>query len=347
MMTNGERTVGSTQANRDVQRRRGSWPGGGIAAAIVICVAGCGAENEADVLVGTQSRLMTDDSGLVTVAITQCAPVSFPGGFGSTSCPVAPGFVLVGGGARVVGEPEPGALLQASRPNGQSWFAQAKDHVHPCAFQLQAASIGLKLQGISQSALQAMVTVTVKNSGTPSHHPSVLLDPPVLDNRVVTTLGGGASVHDLGGQQLLTQSVLNNGNGSIQSWTAASKDHEIAYLDTVDGYIITMPTCPVGLAHGACLSTFSELASSSPFRGGYNPVTLTTNHTDTGLAPFVGVGGQAAYNVGGSAGRLLTAIWPTDVGDGINNTLLVDSKDHDLPEQQASIAISQELFVGL
>jgi hypothetical protein len=153
-------------------RREHGYRSVGITIAILTCVAGCGAFREADEpddVVESQTQLISDPTGLITVSITQCAAVSAPnGGVLAVGCPVDPKFVLVGGGGQVVGEPEPGALLQMSRPNRSSWVVQAKDHVHPGPFQLQAAAIGLQLTGVSQADLASMVTVTRVNSGTPA-----------------------------------------------------------------------------------------------------------------------------------------------------------------------------------
>jgi hypothetical protein len=295
-----------------------SWRGG-IAATILMCVAGCGAineaENEPEKLGESQSLLLTDPTGLITVSINQCGPAGFPGGIGIVSCPVTPGYVLIGGGGGVVGEPVPGALLQASKPLGQAWYVQAKDHVHPSAYQLQAESIGLKLQGISQSALQAMVNVTVTNFGTPSHKPQSFLN---ITNTNLVLLSGGAAVHNLSGQQLLVASQPGfNTDGSTNGWFAISKDHEIPFLDTVDLYTITMPRCPPGFV-GQCLNTRVNEFDSTDGTG-YRPA------TGTATGPVSAVGAGAIYT---SPGRLLTAM---AIGtSGNQSTIQVDSKDHDL-----------------
>jgi hypothetical protein len=344
MTTNRHRRVGDTQPNRSLRREGKSGPAG-IAALALIGVASCGANGEPEAVVGVQRRLLSDDSGYITISIKQCPPVSFPnGGVGTVSCPVDDGFVLVGGGGRVVGEPVPGALLQASKPNGQSWFVQARDHVHPSAYQLQAASIGLMLQNIPYDSLRYLVDVETFNSGTPSHAPRTYnYEAMVPDGTGLTrpspwiVLGGGASVHNLGGKQFLTESVpLLEYSIYASGWGCSSKDHEISYLDTVDCYIIRMQQCPYGA--GTCL--WSKTGAPTDFVSaaqgtGYRPASTTARGAITAI-------GAATYYNG--AGRMLTAIWPGETGLANQSSLMVDSKDHDIPDSSVTFGGAVTLF---
>jgi tetratricopeptide (TPR) repeat protein len=61
----------------------------------------------------------------------------------SASVDVAPGFQLVGGGARV-NWAEPGNLLTASYPGESSWKANAKDHLYSSPANVSVYAIGLK-----------------------------------------------------------------------------------------------------------------------------------------------------------------------------------------------------------
>jgi hypothetical protein len=97
-----------------------------------------------------------------TVQLTQepSGTMQFPSVFAR----VAPGFVLVGGGARVNAEPEVeatgGVLLTASKPDGPTWFARAKAHYeYPLYFgaaEPSTAGITAFAIGISQDFLDGL-----------------------------------------------------------------------------------------------------------------------------------------------------------------------------------------------
>jgi vibriolysin len=275
-------------------------------------------QDRTESVASAHSELLTDPTGTIQVVIRQCAIQSFSGGLHSTSCTVPSDFVMIGGGGQVVGQPVPGALLQASEPAGSSvWYIQAKDHVVGSSYQLQAAVVGLKLAGVSQSALQSLVTIT-QTVATPAGHSTTAFAFPPAGHVV---LGGGALATSPGGQQLLSGTApYPTSTGSVPSaWVASAKDHVVSDIGNVKAFVISIPACPPGF--GACL-TSKVVRATSPSGGGYRSITMSSTSLVTGF------GATADYGAG--AGRLLTAIWPTDLAFGNESTLFVNSKDHQI-----------------
>jgi len=298
----------------------------GIAGMLALtgCSAEVGGDASEEVSRTEQQKLITDPTGTIQIAINTCSAVSFSGGVHSVSCPAPSGFVLIGGGGQVVGQPEPGALLQASYPVGQSWLVRAKDHVHPSGYQLQAAAIGLKLSGVSQSDLQAMVSVTT-DAGTPAGHLNFAQASPPSGNIV---LGGGAQATSAGGQQLLFGSApVLNSQSQVIGWSAASKDHVVSDIGNARSYVISIPACPAGFG-GHCLLSYATHPNSTTGTG-YRPVTTP------GTLVLSGAGAWANHT---GAGRLLTAIMPIDQGFGNNNQVFANSKDHEVLDSGSTTA---------
>ncbi len=128
----------------------------------ILLASGCGLTpdaQEGDVEQAITSDF-TDASGTVTVRIKQCAPT--PPQEITTTCPVDSGFVLIGGGAEILGEGSPGALLTASFPDVglTTWTASSKDQNLFFPHQLSAYSVGLKLAGVSPQTLCSFMKVT-------------------------------------------------------------------------------------------------------------------------------------------------------------------------------------------
>jgi len=126
------------------------WTFGIIINAGILAASGCGVtpdDQESDVAQALTSDFV-DASGTVTVRIKQCTPTASQE-INTTTCPVDSGFVLIGGGAEILGEGSPGALLTASFPDFDltTWTASSKDHHLAFAHRLSAYSVGLKLRG--------------------------------------------------------------------------------------------------------------------------------------------------------------------------------------------------------
>jgi hypothetical protein len=256
-------------------------------------------------------RDFTDASGAVTVRIATCgwsAAVPHP----DASCSVDADFVLVGGGAEVEGEGNPGGLLTASYPSSDltTWFASSKDHQRSFAHRLRAYTIGLRLNGVPAATLRSLISLSQATSVTAAH-PSVVASVPPGFNLI----GGGARANYSSAGQLLTTSRPAGGQ-----WLASSKDHGISNAGTVTAFAIGIPS---GVIPG--FGTLDVVASSvSSFSsGGYRSVSLAT---PPGWV-LTSVGGDAQYS---GAGRLLTDLLP--FSDAPSNTIsgaTVRSKDHE------------------
>src|SRR5262245_35632418 len=94
----------------------------------VVGLVGCGPASSGDELSEPVAEVASaldfqDASGLVRIRVTTCAPVTSHveptsgRNVAESICPVDAGFVMVGGGAEIVGEGQPGALIKASKPN--------------------------------------------------------------------------------------------------------------------------------------------------------------------------------------------------------------------------------------
>jgi hypothetical protein len=133
--------------------------GGAFAAALLAAatLGGCEAAPDGEV-VRTTSALTNYDYtvGKLHVRMKACDPTAPPAGHNWTTCPVDPGFVVVGGGAEVVGgdSMQPGALLYASIRSGESWAAGSKHHVYQNPRTLRAYSLGLRIDGVSETDLR-------------------------------------------------------------------------------------------------------------------------------------------------------------------------------------------------
>jgi len=264
-----------------------------------------------------QSQLLTDPSGTITIQIKKCPAVAFAGGTAQLTCGVDPGFVIAGGGAEILGTPQPGALLTASYPNGNfAWTVRAKDHVHPSSFTLQATAIGLKLSGVSAATLSSLMFISTQTAPQPGHLTNAfnLNLPPGF-----VAIGGGASITSPGGNQLLFTSEPFGSPSGLFGWRAGSKDHVISDVGSAVAYLITIPECPVGFV-GGCLAVSVLATPDTAVGAGYQSI----SRTQVGLVSSVG--GRSGFN---GAGRLLTALAPTDLGNG-SSSVFVRSKDHEV-----------------
>jgi len=278
----------------------------------VTLTSGCGLtpdiqEQEADQALSAD---FVDGSGMVTVRIKQCPGVTVAE-HNTTTCAVDNDFVLIGGGAEVVGEADPGALLTASFPDSSltTWTASSKDHILAYAHRLNAYSVGLKLAGLSASTLRgSMVMVTTRSA--PAEHPSIAVTAPPGFNLI----GGGARANWISEGQLLYASFPRS-----SQWVAASKDHVMAETGTVDAFAIGITTSAIP-GFGTLDVNTSQISTFVP--GGYGTASLA--------APAGWVLASVGANAQGTTeGRLLTDLIPfvdapADTAQGIT----VRSKDH-------------------
>jgi hypothetical protein len=129
------------------------------------------------------------DAGLVHVVIWSCnnpTPLAHP----AIQCKVDPDYVLVGGGAWAT-YGGAGGLLTASFPADpnvlMTWEGRSKDHVVSDPHILIVYAIGLKLGGVSRSALLGQMFVNRATSAT-IHHPE--MSAPNFNGGIITTSVG-------------------------------------------------------------------------------------------------------------------------------------------------------------
>lgn len=223
------------------------------------------------------------------------------------ACTVDSDFVLVGGGAEIRDDGQPGALLTGSYPDGDSWWAESKDHVASYPHRTRAYAIGLRLAGLTKSQLQQSVTTVARAMG-PTAHPSIKFVPPAGQ----LILSGGAQTQYVGSGQLLTTSTLS-GTG----WIAASKDHVQSDPGYVTVYVTTIKDRPTGSS--IRLATDYTVSQSISSGGGYRSV--TTINVDDSLV--TGIGAAAI-----GTNRLLTDAFPVSQARGGGT---VNTKDHVTP----------------
>jgi vibriolysin len=283
----------------------------GIIHIAVLAVSGCAEiaappEAEADQALTTD---FVDGSGTVMVRITQCAPSPLLAHV-TTTCSVDAGYVLIGGGAEIIGEGSPGALLTASFPDPSltTWTASSKDQHLAFAHRLSAYAVGLKLAGVSPSALRGSM-VMVSSRSSPAAHPAAAATVPAG----YTLIGGGARANWVTEGQLLVSSVPSD-----SQWIATSKDHLVAEVGTVDAFAIGVTGIP---GFGALDVITSQVITGVPT--GYGAANLGV---PAGWV-LASIGGKASY---ASEGRMLTDLVPF-VDAPADNTAgaTVRSKDHE------------------
>jgi hypothetical protein len=151
---------------------------------------------------------------------TTPAPVAHP----EARAVLPPGFVLVGGGARVNWNPatDAGSLLYASHPGtGQSWHAAAKDHMIPSPATVTAFAIGLSRRFLDDAGL-AVVRICGE-SMTQVASPEVSCG---VNDAAATLIAGGAETHWAGPGSLLTQSGLRHSAAGSRPWLWAARGTE-------------------------------------------------------------------------------------------------------------------------
>lgn len=294
----------------------------GIINVSLLVASGCGLtpdvqEDEVDQALSSD---FVDASGAVTVRIKQC-PLTALQQRNTATCSVDSDFVLIGGGAEIFGEGSPGALLTASFPDAglTTWTASSKDHHLAFVHQLRAYSVGMKLAGVPASTLRNFMTM-VSVSSTRSERPATSITVPGGFNLI----GGGARANWATEGQLLTRSMP----GPSQ-WFAASKDHVVAEVGTVDAFAIgiTSGTIP---GFGSIDVTMTQNSTSVPT--GYG----TANRAVPVGWVLASIGGDAQFS---GSGRMLTDLIPS-VDAPITSTpgATIRSKDHEVQSSGTTTA---------
>lgn len=314
----------SSKVTRSVMRCTGS----GLVAAVLAASAGCATDGVEDAKEAKTTQAIspldiTDASGTVTVRIKQCADtgaVHFP----TATCSVDSGFVLVGGGAEIVGDDSPGALLYASFPDTTltTWTAQSKDHDISFLHQLRAYSIGLRLTGVAPATLRASMALVTARSAA-AQHPFATAGLPAG----FKVVGGGARANWISAGQLLIGSFPSG-----QGWFGASKDHVVAETGTIDVFAIGITTGTIpGFGTLDVMVTPTAVASGS----GYSAANLAV---PSGWV-LTSIGGNATFN---SAGRMLTDMVPYVDSAKTQQGATIRSKDHEVADigQTSAVVIS-------
>jgi vibriolysin len=256
----------------------------------------------------------TDASGEVHVQVVECSSAS-PAKVQRVSCSVGSDFVLIGGGARA--NYTKGAFITESRPtdgNLRTWIAASKDHLDSDAHSLLVYAVGLRLDGVSRTALMNQMKYTAGTASSSSNRPTATATLP--SGYVI--LGGGAYVNWTGTSGLLlTLSAPTSTGASNTQWIAAAKDHGTEASGKVTAYAIGInPVIP-----GWGTLTYRTLPATLSFPS--RVVGEVSVSTDSGWV-LASVGARDEWSPG--SGRLLTAMVPSPT------SAMVRDKDHKLAD---------------
>lgn len=274
-----------------------------------------------------------DESGDVEIAIWESYSY---GTHLEVHCDVDPSFVLIGGGAWADydGTRVPnGVFLTASYPRDQelsSWVARSKGHqpTGTPAHKLVCYAIGLRLKGVSRSALRNQMKYVANTSGS-SLFPNTTATLPAN----YSLIGGGSRVNYAGapyggtGNLLIASYPYND-----QTWKSESKTHYYNCTASITSFAIgitnnTIPNfgrlkverrSPSSIYNSCCLGT-----ASTQIEPGYVPSCF---------------GGESRANT--ATGRLLNRMSPNP-----NNVMnvLVSSKDCLISEGGVTLAHSIQI----
>ncbi|MBX6313129.1 MAG: hypothetical protein IRY99_09485 [Isosphaeraceae bacterium] len=247
-----------------------------------------------------------DASGKITVAVFRREPRSDQRHYFDFACEVPEDMVAIGGGAEAAELPG-GALLTASYPSDDlsAWLASSKDHIIPQPHRLTCYAIGLKIAGMSRQQLWEHLHIAVQDSGQ-GNYPEASATVPMGHVMV----SGGFQVAWSGGAGSLGTASFPK---TSFSWTARSKDHEIASPAWIKAYAISLKRAlPVGIIQVTMTQQDSTPAA--------HPVA-------TAVVPpgFALTGAGARVNWQG-AGNLLWKIRPLIPAE--NQGVQAASKDH-------------------
>jgi hypothetical protein len=267
----------------------------------------------------------TDETGRAHLRLSGC-PYVGPSSAPDTVCGIggddAGDYALVGGGGEIE-EGGAGALLTATWPSGQAWYARSKDHIYSFPHRLRGYTLALKLDGISGAALRSMISFDTVMSDPVTAHPSVTTGS-IGNTRIL--LGGGAYAMGSGAGQLLVSSQAIHtpivSATLYDAWKAESKDHGISDPGRVWAVVISMPRCPWGSGQPCFGQDTYE---------GYDVGPAGTYATKFS-APYRGlVTGISAQSTGDQPnGRLLADLYPASAwaNDKWNSGLFAANKDH-------------------
>jgi hypothetical protein len=225
------------------------------------------------------------------------------------------GMVAVGGGG-IGAEVPQGALLTASRPNGDlsGWLVSSKDHLVPNPHRLTTFVIGLSVDGVSRQDLKAAITVTRASSPVQAH-PEVTVGLPARQ----VLLGGGFRANFGAGAGSLATASFPRGGG----WVARSKDHKVSDPVVLDGFLLSLPSDFAGLQ-------LRSIAIPGETGGAQHPA-VTTPPLPPGFVP-TGGGGEVHLQEPGCL------LWKLQPPISAAPTFTAAAKDHVLAVQNSLTA---------
>ena len=223
-------------------------------------------------------------------------------------------YVLIGGGADILEQMIPGALLTASYPdnNLSTWHAESKDHIFKFYHHLMGYAIGLKLKGLTRDDLLKHIKIYSKTSGS-IQHPNTSVG--VGDDYIL--IGGGAKVNwDINLNSKGSLLVKSYPDQNMKVWYAEGKDHFLSNPSTITVYAIGIKKV---IPNFGSLE-ISQESSSDAIQTGFDMVTVMIGDDWVVSCP----GGKAEYaeNDPDGFGRMLCGIVPS------SETVIVTSKDH-------------------
>jgi len=150
----------------------------------------------------------TDVSGKLQFSVRSCTATPAATGLRCAYCPVEPGYILIGGGAQILGSPS-SARLKTSRPDsygpeiqqactGDAPAPGASDDIWlvrsysagSITHQVQAYVVGLKIAGMSETELRPYIGAPNENTTGSLAQPTIDLDAPSGK----ALIGGGAEL---------------------------------------------------------------------------------------------------------------------------------------------------------
>ncbi len=254
---------------------------------------------------------ITDASGQVEIRVWEATSDVVP--HPQVAVNVDPGYVVVGGGARVLasnGVSVPEGLLTEARPANDgtfsTWLASSKDHGISYAHKLQAYVIGMRISGIDAYTLRQYMSLSENTSGYFAH-PNTAVSVPA-GYRLV---GGGAKVNWTGYGNLL---VTSEPDDILTTWSVASKDHAYSAPCSITAYAIGLKSSiPNWGSFLFSVVSAQQNANSSSY------LTVSANvEADKVLTCIGASSGYSGY------GRLLYAMYP----QFSIRSVTASSKDH-------------------
>ena len=301
-----------------------------------------------------------DATGTIEVRVKTCdiiPPLSQPAqAFNCAYCTIEvdEGWALVGGGAQIIGESTPGAMLQSSfpspnfftranafgcsgpaSPSGQTrtgfddqatWVVRSAGANH----RVQAYVIGLRIRDTPTSPPIRPETTIGIDSVTSAVNPPANYSVETSESRLPSgfiIVGGGANIinHDdisLVADAYLTESrLIENGLEGGRAWRASARaQHNPAQDNPLKTYAIGVAGCPAW-SNNDCFVYPSLHNVADIARSGYG----TASYTGAASWVVTSIGGSSPRTSG--AGRYLADLIPFN---GSQKGLTVRSKSNDL-----------------